>query len=279
MNGFEKDAQTEQIMIKHDPSFEKLFRFGFSFEKGSIHTKRTMMLKELIDVFNFVQDPRAAPSEYHNAVYAENCTGKKTVTSRRYTSQYLRKLYILNPSFCIFRAMRFFWDRDVDGRKLTAFLCVFARDSILRKINDYVLGLPLNSIASKKDLHAYIDRIFPGRFSPLMTASLGRNLLSSWTQAGYLDGRSKKIRKSPKITPASVAFALFLGYLSGKRGEMLFSSRYSKILDYSIDLTINMAENASSRGWLVFKRVGDVMEVAFPNLLTSEEMEWVREQS
>ncbi len=268
-----------QMMTNSDISVENLIQFGFSFEKGSVHTKRTMMLKELMGVFNFVQDAGAASSAYYDAVFNENCTGKKTVASRKYTAQYLQKLYILDPSCCIFRALRFFWKRDVDGRKLTAFLCAFARDSILRQTIDYILDLSVNTVASKNELHAYIDRVFQDRFSPIMTASLGRNLLSSWTQAGYLEGRSKKNRKTPEVTPGSVAFSLFLGYLSGERGEMLFSSRYSNILDCSIDMSINMAENASSRGWLVFKRVGNVMEVAFPNLLTSEEMEWVREQS
>ena len=102
-----------QMMTNSDISIENLIRFGFSFEKGSIHTKRTMMLKELTGVFNFVQDAGAASSAYYDAVFNENCTGKKTVASRKYTAQYLQKLYILDPSCCIFRALRFFWKRDV----------------------------------------------------------------------------------------------------------------------------------------------------------------------
>ncbi len=52
-----------------------------------------------------------------------------------------------------------------------------------------------------------------------------------------------------------------------------------KLLDCSFDKAIERAEEASRRGWIIFKRIGDVMEVQFPNLITAEEMEWVREQS
>lgn len=258
---------------------ENLSRFGFSFEKGSIHTKRTMMLKELKDIFQFIPDMRASQSEYFDAVYAENCTGKKSGASRRYTAQYLQRLYILDPSYCLFRALRYYWERDTDGRDLLAFLCVFARDTILRETTPYILCLSQNSLASKEDLHKQIDHSFPGRFSPVMAASLGRNLLSSWTQAGYLIGRSKKIRQRPKVSPGAVSFALLLGYLSGERGEMLFSSTFVKLLDCPSEQAFHMAEDASRRGWLVFKRVGNVIEVAFPNLLTSEEVGWLNEQN
>jgi len=33
------------------------------------------------------------------------------------------------------------------------------------------------------------------------------------------------------------------------------------------------------KGWIVFKRIGNVMEVLFPSLLTSEEMKWIHEQN
>jgi hypothetical protein len=42
---------------------------------------------------------------------------------------------------------------------------------------------------------------------------------------------------------------------------------------------VALAEEASRRGWIVFKRVGEVIEVLFPRLITPQEMEWIREQS
>ena len=41
---------------------------------------------------------------------------------------------------------------------------------------------------------------------------------------------------------------------------------------------MELAEEASRRGWIVVKRLGDVVEVLFPNLLRAEDLECVREQ-
>jgi hypothetical protein len=38
-----------------------------------------------------------------------------------------------------------------------------------------------------------------------------------------------------------------------------------------------LAETAASKGWINFKRVGSIMEVSFPRLLTEDEREWVLE--
>ncbi len=40
-----------------------------------------------------------------------------------------------------------------------------------------------------------------------------------------------------------------------------------------------MAEIAARKGWIIFKKVGNVIEVLFPNNITPEEMELLREQS
>ncbi|MDO9109880.1 MAG: hypothetical protein Q7U40_04435, partial [Desulfatirhabdiaceae bacterium] len=84
-----------------------------------------------------------------------------------------------------------------------------------------------------------------------------------------------------RATPTSgaAAYALFLGYLDGTRGGALFTTEYTRLLDCQPQRVIELAEEASRRGWIVFKRIGDVMEVVFPSLLTSQEMEWIREQN
>jgi hypothetical protein len=67
-------------------------------------------------------------------------------------------------------------------------------------------------------------------------------------------------------------------YLTGERGPSLFQTEYFKLLDCSIDTGIELAQEASRRGWIVFKRVGDVIEVLFPNQINQKEMELLREQ-
>jgi hypothetical protein len=109
--------------------------------------------------------------------------------------------------------------------------------------------------------------------------STAQNINSTWTKSGHLRGRAKKIRSRAKATPGAAAYALLQGYLSGLRGESLFSSEYAKLLDCPVDRTMELAETASRRGWIVFKRVGSVIEVLFPNLITAQETEWIREQN
>ena len=87
------------------------------------------------------------------------------------------------------------------------------------------------------------------------------------------------MRHKADPTPGAVAYALFLGYLTGVRGESLFMTEYAKILDCSFERAKELAGDASRRGWIVFKRIGDVIEVLFPNLLNAQEMEWIREQN
>ena len=109
--------------------------------------------------------------------------------------------------------------------------------------------------------------------------STAQNINSTWTKSGHLFGRVRKVRARANPTAGSVSYALLLGYLTGVRGQALFQSEYIKLLDRTSDKAIELAEEASRKGWIVFKRVSDVIEVLFPNLINQEEMEWLREQN
>jgi hypothetical protein len=80
-------------------------------------------------------------------------------------------------------------------------------------------------------------------------------------------------------TPGAASLALLPGYVSGLRGELLFKSDFTRLLDCSYQKTIELAEEASRRGWISLRRVGQVIEVLFPNLMTAREMEWLHEQN
>lgn len=92
-------------------------------------------------------------------------------------------------------------------------------------------------------------------------------------------GRVKKVRHLVTPTPGSVTLALLLGFVAGERGELLFECEYIKLLDCSATKALELAERAARQGWINFKRVGSVVEVAFPRLLTRDEMELIREQN
>jgi hypothetical protein len=87
------------------------------------------------------------------------------------------------------------------------------------------------------------------------------------------------VRARAVATPGAESLALLLGYVGGLRGESLLKSDYTRMLDCSFERTLELAEDASRRGWISLKRVGQVIEVLFPNLITAQEMEWLREQN
>jgi hypothetical protein len=256
-----------------------LARLGIDFDRGGAHTSRTMMLDELTAVLSYINDPTAEKSDYVNAIITDNCLNKRTQSNRKITHRDLVKLYTLDSSVTIFRALIYFWDRDPDARPLLALLCTYCRDSLLRMTAPFVLDLAESSIVSREQLEAFIDNLQPDRFSPATLKSASQNINASWTQSGHLTGRVRKLRSKAMATPGNVSYALFLGYLNGVRGESLFQTEFAKLLDCSIDQAIDLAEEASRRGWIVFKRVGKTIEAVFPNLLTQQEMEWLREQS
>jgi len=266
-------------MMTSEFSIARSQRFGFSHDRGSTHMARTMMLNELRQLLDAVPLSSAPAEAYVQAIEQNNCLGKRSSRTRALTRRHLADLYSLNPDIALFRTLRYFWQRDPDGRPLIACLGACARDSVLRTSAEFILKVHEAQPFSREALEEYLEEQYPGRFSKATLKSTAQNLASTWTQSGHLMGRVKKVRARATATPGSTAFALFLGFLSGERGETLFESTYVRLLDCSFERAIELAESASRRGWIVFKRVSSVIEVVFPALLTELEMEWIREQS
>lgn len=262
-----------------DNKHNKLEHLGFSYERGGVHTSRTMMLVELRALLSYVDNAEAAKADYLEAIQTANCLGKRSGKTRALTFRHLADLYALDPSLLVFRSLRLFWQRDVDGQPLLAALCAYSRDPILRATAPFVLGFEEGATVTREAVEEFIDAQEPGRFSKATLKSTAQNINSSWTQSGHLAGRVRKVRAHAVATPGTVSLALLLGYVSGLRGESLLKSDFTRMLDCSFEKTIELAEDASRRGWISLKRVGQVVEVLFPNLITAQEMEWLREQS
>jgi hypothetical protein len=251
-------------------------QFGFSFKRGGAHTSRTMMLKELETLLAYIDRPEANKSDYLRAIDDENCLGKRSGKTRALTYRHLVDLYSLDRANILFRALLFFWNRDPSGKPLLALLCTYARDSIFRSTAPFILKLPEGATITRDSLEEFIDNLEPGRFSKAPLKSTAQNINSTWTQSGHLCGRARKVRSRANPTAGSVSYALLLGYLSGVRGQALFQTEYAKLLDCTFDKAIELAIDASRKSWIVLKRVGDVIEVLFPNLINQEDMEWLR---
>lgn len=258
---------------------ECLARFGFSFERGGAHLARSMMLDDLQNLVQHVPDASAAHDEYSRAVLEDNCLGKRSSRSRAITLRHLTSLYALEQAVPLYRAMRYFWQRDPESQPLLACIIAYARDPILRLSAPFVLRMSFGASFVRTELEDFLDAQEEGRFSKATLKSTAQNLATTWTHSGHLKGRVRKTRSAAVATPGSVALALFLGYITGARGQTLFETEYTRLLDCSSDRAIELAESASRRGWIICKRIGSVIEVLFPNLLTPQEQEWVREQS
>lgn len=258
---------------------KSISRFGFRQDRGGPHLARTIMLEELNLLFSFVDAPDADKDLYLRSIVEDNCLNKRSDKTRNLSARHLTNLYGLDPSITLFRCFRYFWERDKEGQPLLALLIAIARDAILKSSIPFIKSYAMGQRVTREALEGFIDDMETGRFSPATLKSTAQNINSSWTQSGHLRGRVKKVRTEAKATPGAASFALLLGYLSEVRGESLYQTEYATLLDCSIEESIELSIEASRKGWIVLKRLGSVIEVLFPNLLSQQEMEWVREQS
>lgn len=232
-----------------------------------------MMLREITDLLDAVPYEDAPKPVYRDAILENNVLGKRTTATRRESYERLGRLYALDPGVTLFRLLRFFWQRDPDGRPMLALLCAVARDPLLRMTVDTVLKTPRNELLSIDAMEEAIARGAPGRFNEPTRFKIARNAAASWTHAGYLQGHRRKLRVRPHVTSGMLTYALVLGYLTGASGQMLLSTLWTRLLDAPQDQLTLLAADASARGWIAYRQSGQVLEVRFPQLLTAEERE------
>lgn len=255
-----------------------LSEFGFLFGKSGPHTARTIMLEELELLMGCVSSENPSRTDFQQAIVEENCLSKRSGKTRELTFRHLTELYALDASVPLFRVMLMFWRREEEGHALLAVLCAFPRDSILRQSFEWVSKAPVGTQVMRESIEVKLAKEFPDRFSSASLKSIAQNLNATWTKTGHLSGKVRKIRRKAVPTPASTAFALYLGYLTGLRGEALFRSPFCRVLDAPAADLMDKAEAASRRGWIVMKRLGSVIEVLFPNLITPAERRLLDEQ-
>ena len=221
--------------------------------------------------------PGAARADYAAEVVANNVLGKPTKKARELGLRHLAALYALDPLSALFRALRRLWPTDEAAQPVLALTAALARDPLLRGTQAFILGKEPGTSVAREDLEKLLSSTHQDRFSPASLKSFSQNVNGTWTAAGYLAGHARKTRVTPAVTPANVAFCLFLGYLEGLSGQRLFSSSWMSLLGRPVDELEAMASSAAHRGLLVFMNAGGVQEVRFPGYLTAEEEQWRQE--
>ncbi|NOZ78339.1 MAG: hypothetical protein GXP48_03990 [Acidobacteria bacterium] len=203
-------------------SQEALCRAGFRFGNRGTHTSRTIMLAELSELLAVV------PADADRLVYAcaivdDNVLGKQTLATRRLTNQRLGELYGLDHRIPLFRVLRHLWALDEEGRPLLAMLCALARDPLLRCTAEGVLSLPFGTELVRTSYRETIREAVGHRLNDATLDKVARNMASSWTQSGHLEGRVRKVRRRVRPTVGPVTLALWLGSLGGRGGSGLLT--------------------------------------------------------
>lgn len=226
-----------------------------------------MMLNEVTVLFDVVP-PSADLQAYQQAVVEDNVLLKRTVSNREKTFRYLRQLYSLTRADKVFRAVRLLWDADSPARPMLALLNAVYRDEVLRPSATAILSARPGSSVTKQDLASAISLAYPNRFGAKSLESIMRNVASTWTQSGHLNGRLNKTRSqvTPKLGAATLA--MYLGWLDGRRGLSLFDSLWAQLASSDVHELDALAFAASNRDWLRYKRLGDVVEIDFTALET-----------
>lgn len=225
-----------------------------------------MMLNEL-KLLLAACAPDAPPEEFERVVIEENVLAKRSESTRRRSLRYLRELYVLDRRSYLYRGLRDLWDADEQAQPLLALSCALARDPLLRATAEIVLAAPPGASIDASMLADGVERRFPGSYSDTVRNKVGRNAASSWTQSGHLSGRTNKTRSSATCRPSAVAYALMLGHLDDARGIGLVRTAWGRSLDAPDHVVFELAFAAAQRGWIEFRRAGDVIDVGFGWLL------------
>ena len=238
---------------------------GFVNEPVGTHSSRTMMLRELTKVLDAADDSASA-AELRLTAIDRNAVEKSSAAGRSKTFRHLRELYGMDPDLDVFRALRIAWEGDVAERPLLAALCAMARDPVFRGTAYVTMRTPVGSVLDKGSFAEEIRSDFPSHYSAGVIARIGRNVASSWTQSGHFVGRAKKCRTNAQAGPVALAYALYLGHLSGASGKRLFDTVWTSILDRSPSELESLAQRASRQGWIDYRASGGMVDVTFRHL-------------
>lgn len=240
---------------------------GFRSGTQGTHTSRTMMFDELRAVLH-ATPIAASKTDYRSAVIEDNCLGKATTATRRLTAQRLSEIYALDPAVPLFRALRSVWavETEEGGRRLLTLLAAVARDPLLAATVQAVVPLRVDQELTRSRMTAALRSAVGDRFNDSILDKVARNAGSSWTQSGHLEGRTFKRRQRVNATPACAAFALYLAFHAGFRGDELFESTWMAILDLDPALARDRALDAKRSGMIDLRIAGDVVSVDFSRI-------------
>lgn len=201
-------------------------------------------------------------------VVEDNVLEKATMSGRLLTLQRLRELYGLDRGIPLFRIFSELWRREPRALPQLAILAALARDPLLRVTARPILALPKGSELARDEIrHALLSAV-GARLSPATLDKVVRNVGSSWSQSGHLEGRTFKKRQRITATPAALAFALWLAQAAGFFGDEILSNGWVATLDLDPEGVRALLERVRAAGLVDVRQLGPRLEIDASRLLT-----------
>lgn len=220
------------------------------------------MLEDLDQVLADTQELLDA-TRLRQAVLDHNLLGKRTPRTRLASWRFLNRLYGLSEDSLVTSGFLTLWRDAPEARPQLALLRAAARDPLLNLSAPWVIGLPEGQGVTWQDLAASL-KAQGVNYSDKTLRSVAQNLLSSWTQAGWLGGKTRKKRVDAQWHPAAATLLLHEAYLQGERGATLYDRALGRLLPLDAEQVDALASEAGRRGWLSYRRLADVLEITFP---------------
>lgn len=237
---------------------------GFRFGAVGTHSSRTLMFSELSGLLD--AGASLSRDDYRRLVIDDNVLGKPTASTRKITFQRLSELYGFSPELPLFRLLTRLWVLGKAARPQLALLVALARDPLLRASATPIPDLPSGGDFPRQSMAEALRIQTEDRLNPAILDKVLRNCGSSWSQAGFFEGRTFKRRTKVTATFPSLALALAFGRLSGFGGAQLFGSPWVSILDTSPTQARELALEAKRHGLLDLRLSGDVVDMDFSRL-------------
>jgi hypothetical protein len=232
-------------------------------KSSTIHTHRTIMFAELEKVMDYSLEGNA----YFEAL-SNNVTGKKSADGVKQTAKFLTKVYSFDISNNLFVAFKYFWTiTDLSEKVLISFLYAVYQDYLLAESIEVVKSVQIGEKVTVESFENNVEKYYPNKYSKVTRYSIGKNIASSWKQAGFIMGKTKNIRTEPKITYRVACFAFLLAYLNGDRGDFIWSSLGVKTLCLPESKLRELAIECAKKDLMQYQYAGSVTAINFTNLL------------
>lgn len=222
------------------------------------------MSNELEKVMDFGLEEDA----YQKALES-NVFGKKSSDGVKQTSNFLTKIYSFDTQLPKFKAFKYFWKIcSANEKPQLIFIYAFTEDHLLFESLDVVRNHNPGEKVAVEVFKENLEKYYPNKYSKVTSHSIGKNLASSWKQGGFIEGKSKNIRVQPDISFTVSAFAFFLAFLQGERGEFILNNPIVKSLCLSESRLRELAIEAAKQDLLQYQFGGNVTTFSFTELLS-----------